>query len=91
MLAGVLSKDLAVRVDSEGNNAAHNEPHTRSMDFTNTPIQGCIYVKSWRSKDRSTMTQVAHKRADVCGQLAARETGTGTTSIRLEPSQEGTS
>jgi len=44
MFAGILNKDLVVRVGPEGNDAALNEPHTRPMDFTGRPMKGYIYV-----------------------------------------------
>lgn len=44
MFAGILNKDLVVRVGPEANDAALKEPHTRPMDFTGRPMKGYIYV-----------------------------------------------
>jgi TfoX/Sxy family transcriptional regulator of competence genes len=44
MFAGILNKDLVVRVGPEGNDKALKEPHTRPMDFTGRPMKAYIYV-----------------------------------------------
>jgi TfoX/Sxy family transcriptional regulator of competence genes len=44
MFAGILNKDLVVRVEPEGHEAALKEPHTRPMDFTGRPMKGYVYV-----------------------------------------------
>jgi TfoX/Sxy family transcriptional regulator of competence genes len=44
MFAGILNKDLVVRVGPEANEAALKELHTRPMDFTGKPMKGYIYV-----------------------------------------------
>ena len=44
MFAGILNKDLVVRVGPETNDAALKELHTRPMDFTGKPMKGYIYV-----------------------------------------------
>jgi TfoX/Sxy family transcriptional regulator of competence genes len=44
MFAGILNKDLVVRVGPEANDAALKELHTRPMDFTGKPMKGHIYV-----------------------------------------------
>jgi TfoX/Sxy family transcriptional regulator of competence genes len=44
MFAGILNKDLVVRVGPEANDAALKELHTRPMDFTGKPMKGYIYV-----------------------------------------------
>jgi len=44
MFAGILNKDLVVRVGPEANDKALKEPHTRPMDFTGRPMKGYIYV-----------------------------------------------
>lgn len=44
MFAGILNKDLVVRVGPEENDAALKEPHTRPMDFTGRPLKGYVYV-----------------------------------------------
>ncbi len=44
MFAGILNKDLVVRVGLENNDAVLKEPHTRPMDFTGKPMKGYIYV-----------------------------------------------
>lgn len=44
MFAGILHDELVVRVGPAGHEAALNEPHTRPMDFTGTPMKGYIYV-----------------------------------------------
>ncbi len=45
MFAGILHKDLVVRVGPENNDGALKEPHTRPMDFTGKPMKGYIYVE----------------------------------------------
>jgi TfoX/Sxy family transcriptional regulator of competence genes len=44
MFAGILNKDLVVRVGLEENGTALKEPHTRPMDFTGRPMKGYLYV-----------------------------------------------
>ena len=44
MFAGILNKDLVVRVGPEANDQALKEPHTKPMDFTGRPMKGYIYV-----------------------------------------------
>ncbi len=44
MFAGILKKDLVVRVGPEANDEALKEPHTRPMDFTGRPMKGYVYV-----------------------------------------------
>jgi len=44
MFAGILNRDLVVRVGPEANDAALTRPHTRPMDFTGRPMKGYIYV-----------------------------------------------
>ncbi len=44
MFAGILNKNLVVRVGPEANDQALKEPHTRPMDFTGRPMKGYIYV-----------------------------------------------
>lgn len=44
MFAGILNKDLVVRVGPEANEQALREPHTRPMDFTGHPMKGYSYV-----------------------------------------------
>ena len=44
MFAGILNKDLVMRVGPKENDAALKEPHTRPMDFTGRPMKGYIYV-----------------------------------------------
>lgn len=46
MFAGILKKDLVVRVGPEGHDAALQEPYTRLMDFTGKPMKGYIFVGS---------------------------------------------
>lgn len=46
MLAGILNKDVVVRVGTEGNDEALKEPHTRPMDFTDRPLKGYVYVSA---------------------------------------------
>ena len=44
MFAGILNRDLVVRVGPDANDEALREPHTRPMDFTGRPMKGYIYV-----------------------------------------------
>lgn len=44
MFAGILNKDLVVRVGPDGHEGALKEPHTRPMDFTGKPMKGYVYV-----------------------------------------------
>jgi TfoX/Sxy family transcriptional regulator of competence genes len=44
MFAGILNKDLVVRIGPDANDNALKEPHTRPMDFTGRPMKGYIYV-----------------------------------------------
>ncbi len=44
MFAGILKKDLVVRVGPNAYESALQESHTRPMDFTGQPMKGYIYV-----------------------------------------------
>jgi TfoX/Sxy family transcriptional regulator of competence genes len=44
LFAGILNRDLVVRVGPEANDQALKEPHTRPMNFTGRPMKGYLYV-----------------------------------------------
>lgn len=44
MCCGIVDEALVVRLGNEGAAAALDEPHTRPMDFTGTPIRSMVYV-----------------------------------------------
>nr|MBI3612777.1 TfoX/Sxy family protein [Nitrospirota bacterium] len=50
MFAGILNRDLVVRVGPEANDTALTRPHTRPMDFTGRPMKGYIYVSPTGTK-----------------------------------------
>jgi TfoX/Sxy family transcriptional regulator of competence genes len=50
MFAGILKKDLVVRVGQEDNDAALKQPHTRPMNFTGRPMKGYVYVSPGGTK-----------------------------------------
>lgn len=44
MFAGILKKDLVVRVGPDANDEALKRPHTRPMDFTGKAMKGYVFV-----------------------------------------------
>lgn len=44
MCVGVLDDLLVLRLGEEGTTKALQEPHTRPMDFTGTPMKSMIYI-----------------------------------------------
>lgn len=44
MFAGILNRDLVVRVGPDSREGALSQPHTRPMDFTGRPLKGYVYV-----------------------------------------------
>lgn len=57
MFAGILNKDLVVRVGKDANEQALQEPHTRPMDFTGKPMKGYIYVGPDGTKSTAHLRQ----------------------------------
>ncbi len=55
MFAGILKKDLVVRVGPDGHADALKQPHTRPMDFTGKPMKGYIYVNPAGSARRAQL------------------------------------
>lgn len=45
MCAGVVGKEMILRLGEEGADKALDERHTRTMDFTGTPMKSMVYVK----------------------------------------------
>jgi TfoX/Sxy family transcriptional regulator of competence genes len=74
MFAGILNKDLVVRVGPEGSDAALKEPHTRPMDFTGRPMKGYIYVSPDGVKNAAQLRRWLSKGLDFVASFRARLT-----------------
>ena len=55
MFAGVLNRDLVVRVGPEAGEAALKKPHTRPVDFTGRPMKGYVYVSPAGTKSAAQL------------------------------------
>jgi len=44
MAVGIVGDDLMVRVGPDAHEAALEEPHARTMDFSGRPMKGYVYV-----------------------------------------------
>ena len=76
MFAGILNKDLVVRVGPEEHDKALRESHTRPMDFTGKPMAGFLYVDAPGLKtERQLSGWIAAARAFI-QTLPARKVGT---------------
>ncbi|MEW6543102.1 MAG: TfoX/Sxy family protein [Nitrospirota bacterium] len=73
MFAGILKRDLVVRVGPEANVQALKEPHTRPMDFTGRPMKGYIYVSPAGTKSAAQLRKWLAKGLDFAASLPTAE------------------
>lgn len=73
MFAGILNRDLVVRVGLNAYKSALQRPHTRPMDFTAQPMKGYVYVSPEGTKTAVQLrTWLARGRAFVATQPSAQ-------------------
>ena len=71
MFAGILKKDLVVRVGPNTYESALQKSHTRPMDFTGRPLQGYIYVSPEGTKTAAQLRKWLTGGADIRGKLGS--------------------
>lgn len=69
MFAGILKRDLVVRVGPEANDAALKRPHTKPMDFTGRPMKGYVYVSPDGTKSAAQLRNWLMKGLDFAASL----------------------
>lgn len=72
MFAGILNKDLVVRVGPEEHDKALRESHTRPMDFTGRPMKGYIYVSPDGVKNTAQLVRWLSKGLDFVASFRAK-------------------
>jgi TfoX/Sxy family transcriptional regulator of competence genes len=71
MFAGILNKDLVVRVGPEGHEAALKASHTRPMDFTGRPVKGYVYVSPGGTKTAAQLRKWLIRELDFSASVPA--------------------
>lgn len=71
MFAGILKRDLVVRVGPDANDEALKKAHTRPMDFTGRPMKGYIYVSPGGTKTAGQLQTWLTKGLDFAASLSA--------------------
>ena len=75
MFAGILKKDLVVRVGPQGNDQALKAPPPHEANgFHGQAYEGIHLRESWWNQDSGAITEVAHEGAELRRKLATGET-----------------
>ena len=69
MFAGILKKDLIVRVGPGSYITALKQPHTKPMDFTGRPMKGYVYVSSDGTRTSAQLQKWLAKGLDFAASL----------------------